>query len=213
MTAPYLGGYRITKTEWTGSNAVRVDFVSTEFPTLLWQAYVSKTLVNVTDTAAQRSIIVDVPSGDRPAPLTLVAVTVANKLTDYSSRLPVLPWSLYCVTWQNPTTPPADIHHFDVVAGTTAGGAFDSTNILGRVLYDAAATSYQFTLPQFSTNGDWSIAVIPRDDAETLGNAGTEASDTISVFMYPKDVLFDSQGRRFSVAVAAGEMTASFLCP
>lgn len=212
MTA-YLGGTEIRTVEWVGRNAVEVAFRMTEFSDRLVQLYAGRRLVGATDSTSARIVRGDVPAGPRATPLSLVVVERANRLVDYGQLLGWKPWNVWCVTWTPPAAPSADLSHFDIAMSPTAGASYDLTNVVGRVDYDSAAASYSFQLPPFESSGDFEVAIVPRDDAIPLGNDGTVVMTTIPAVVYPLDLPLDSDGRRFTVSVAAGELTASFTCP
>lgn len=212
MSGPHLGGSMITKTEWLGPNALQVTFRAEGYSTHHFQCYVGKRLAAFTSSPSARSLVVDVPYSKRATPLTMMAVEPAQRGTDYSSHLEWKPWNFYCINWNAPDPLPADIDRYEVVMSTVAGGAYDTSNVIGVVPHETGRTAYSFSLPAIESTGDWQVAVIPRDNTKPSGNAGTAQSSTIAAVVYPLDLALDSEGRRFTVTVSGGTATALFTC-
>jgi hypothetical protein len=209
MPAPYLGGFRILSVNWIGLTAIELAFQATEYSDKLFQLYAGRRLIGVTEAVTDRIVRGAVPPGPRATPLSLIVVDKADRLVDYGDLLGWKPYNLYCVRWQAPAVI-GDLSHFDVVMSNNAGEAYDATNIVGRVEYNSQISTYTFELPSIATSGNWQVAVIPRDDAEPSGNAGTIDTVTIAAVVYPLDLALDENGQRFTVAATAGELTASF---
>lgn len=208
MTAPYLGGFRVLSIAWIGINAVQLAFQAAEYSDKLFQLYAGRRLIGCTERVTDRTVSGAVPAGSA-APLSLIVIDPVDRLTDYGHLLGWIPNNLYCVSWQAPATI-GDLDHFDIVMSTAAGEAYDSDNVIARVDFDAAITTYELQLPPIVATGDWEVAVIPRDNALPLGNAGTADLVTISAVVYPADLNLNTAGHRFAVDVEAGELTASF---
>ena len=208
---PYLGGFNITSIEWAGRNSVAVTIEHAYTSDVRFQLYQNKQLIGVTQSADEVRIFGAIPPGASAAPLGVIVVTPDEAETDYSSLLDLRPWNEYRVSWAAPVSPPADLHHFDIVSGMAAGDPFDSSNVIARVPYQPGKASYSYVLPTFPERGDWNIAVIARDDAQPLGNADATPDElTIAAIVYPVD--FDAIDtaageRRFTTNVADGELT------
>jgi len=209
----YLGGTQITQLEWSGPNSIQVTFRADEWTDKRFQLYVGKQLAAVTLTADQRTLTADIPFTTRAIPLSIIVVDPVDSNTDYSSLLEWKPWNIYCITFTAPDPLPADIDRYDIVMSTAAGESYDTSNVVKVVPHEAGRTIYHVELPDIVASGDWEVAVIPRDNALPNGNAGTPAVETISAVVYPADLQLDTNGRRFTVAVASGVLTAAFTCP
>lgn len=212
MPGPYTGGMTITATEYRGPNALAITFRADGHTTELVQCYVGKRLAATTRNTSDREIIVDIQATTRAIPLTLLAVDPAQAQIDYSSQLEWKPWNLYCITFTSPDPLPDDIDRYEIAMSTTAGAAYDSANIVGVVPHVAGRTQYTFRLPDIETDGDWEVAVIPRDNAKPSGNAGTADASTIAAIVYPLDLEPDADGKRFTITVSGGSATAAFTC-
>jgi len=208
---PYTGGFNITNIAWAGRNAVAVTIEHSYAIDVRFQLYQNKQLIGYTTTANEVRIVGGIPSGASAAPLGIIVVEPENAATDYSSLLDLRPWNEYRISWPAPVSPPADLHHFDIVSGAAAGDPFDSANVIARVPYHPDRISYSYTLPTFPERGDWNVAVIARDDASPDGNADPTPTDTtITTIIYPVD--FDAVSgsvadRRFTADITAGELT------
>lgn len=208
---PYTGGFNITNIEWAGRNAVAVTFEHSYTTDVRFQLYQNKQRIGVTRLREETRIIGAIPPGASAAPLGIVVVEPANIANDYSSLLDLRPWNEYRVSWLAPVSPPADLHHFDIVSGAAAGDPFDSSNVIARVPYQPGQPSYSYVLPTFPQRGAWEIAVIARDDAQPSGNADATPDDiTITAIIYPIDferITGATGDRRFECEIADGELT------
>ena len=207
MGTPYLGGWKFTTLKWSGAATLRAEFEAIGWTDRLFQIYVGRSLQGCTRVSTDRVVEFSVPVSG--SPIALVVVEHDDRNTDFGHLLCWRPWNTYCVTWEAPAVI-TDLKHFDVVVSSVVDQPYDVDNVVGRVPYDAAKTSYQFNVPAFGESGDWQVAVIPRDDASPLGNAGTAQSLTLPVVVYPKDLALDPNGDRFTVAVATGNLAADF---
>jgi hypothetical protein len=205
----YLGGFDITDIFWAGRNAVGVVFDhGGNYTAQLFQLYAGRRLIGVTDDVSQTLVIGQVPAGSA-CPLGIVAVDIVERLSDFGSNLDLRPWNVYRLGWEAPADPSPDLHHFDIVAGRNPGDDYDATNIVARVPA-TGAPSYSYVLPPFPARGDWSLAVIARDDAQPDGNAGSISQVTIPTIIYPWDFVPQSDGRRFLPTIADGELSIAF---
>lgn len=212
MPTPYLGGYEFTAVEWIGSNAVELTFRADDWSGKLFQCYRNRTLAAVTAVTTERTLTVSLEGIATAAPLWLVVVDPADRLTDYGHLAGWKAWNQYCLAWQAPATI-GDLDHFDVCLSTAVGEAYDASNVVGRVDYDANISTYHFSLPGFEESGDWEAAVIPRDDAIPSGNAGTESTVTIPAVVLPLDVALQTDGSRGTASVSSGTLTIDFAYP
>lgn len=211
MTAPYLGMLRITGLTWVGRNVVQVAFQS-EWPALLVQCYVGRSLVDVTADPSDRTLLAEIPGGVRACPITLLAVDPGEALTDYGRLIGPQPWNYWRLSWQ--VDPAAvDLHHFDICGAPAPGEAVDLTRVLGRVPFEPGRGAYRFDLPEIAADGAWDYAVVPRDHTYPAGNDGFVSDTTIVATVYPLDVIPDVAGRRFVAGVADGILTVTAEVP
>lgn len=203
---PFLGGFRITKAGLAGANAVYVEFVS-DSTTDLFQLYAGRTLIGCTARPTERRVVGQLFPSDAPYPLSIVRVSQAERLTDFGSILPPYPWNRFKLGW-SVAAPSSDIHHFDVLAAPDAGEPVAVTP-LAAVPYRGVG-DYEFIVPPIARSGTWAYEIVPRDDAKPLGNAGTSLEVEVEALVPPPDVTPDSDGNRFDLTVAAGNLVASF---
>lgn len=207
---PYLGGFDITDVYWAGRNAVGVVFDhGGNYTDKRFQLYAGRRLIGVTTDPIETFVRGQVPAGSA-CPLGIVVVEADEAGRDFGSILDLRPWNVYRLQWQPPDDPSADLHHFDIVAGRSPGDEYDETNVIARVPFHDARPVYEYVLPPFPERGDWSIAVIGRDDAQPLGNAGSITDLTIPTIIYPWDFVLRSDGRRFVPTVTGGELSIAF---
>lgn len=203
----FLGGMTITGIGWAGPQSVWLDFVSTHATGFRWQLYANRKLIGTTDTPGQRRIIGQLPPSDIPYPLTLVRVDEANVLTDYGAQIPAQPWNRYRLRW-SASGMDADLHHFDIVAGTAAGELVDEENVVARVPY-VGAVEHSYELSEITESGTWQFGIVPRDNALPLGNAGTTSTVDVEAVVMPPDVAMDADGNRFTLTAVGGVLTAT----
>ena len=208
MTAPYLGGMRITSLHWDGTQSMVVAFSSSYGSTYHYQVYVGRELAGVTDSPDDRFVIASAIPGEWPEHITLLAVTAADRLTEYGSYLPDRPYNRVRLTW-TASGYAADTRCFEITAGTTPGGAVDPTNVLENVLFDTNR-DYIFVTPMLEGSGDWNFGIAARDGTVPDGNLGTEATVTATILAYPPDVSHGETEPRFTATVATGTLTVSF---
>ncbi len=207
---PYTGGFNISSIQWAGRNAVAVQLEHSYAEDVRFQLYQNKQRIGVTQFNGDTMIFGAIPPGASAAPLGVIVVDPANVATDYSSLLDLRPYNEYRVSWLAPESPPADLHHFDLVSGAAAGDPFDSANVIARVPYQPGQASYSYVLPTFPERGDWNVAVIPRDDASPHGNAGDAIDVTLAAIIYPVDfdlITGPAGSRRFTYDIADGVLT------
>lgn len=214
---PYLGGYEIRSVEWAGRNAVRVAFRADGWDAgsvdRYYQLYAGRRLIAVTDQADERTLVGAVPFGVRATPLWICVVTLSERLTEFGYLAGWLPINAARVRFQAPDPVPADLHHFDVCLSPAAGEEADLANVVGRLRYDSAREEYTFDLPPFATGGEWSVAIVGRDDAKPEGNAGEPLTGSIAAVVYPLDVVLQQDGSRLTGSVANGVLSVGFQWP
>lgn len=203
----FLGGMTLIGAGWLGPRAVYVDFVSTNTADV-YQLYAGKTRIGTTLRPSERRIVGQLFQDEAPATLTLVRVDKANRLTDYGDQIPYVPWHQYELQW-TAAAMAADTDHFEITASSAAGEAVDSANILAKLPYIGDG-AYQFVLPPIAETGSWIYRITPRDNAQPDGNAGTASNVTVNAVVPPPDFEQDSDGNRFTLAVAAGELVVGF---
>lgn len=209
---PVLGGFKITNVGWAGRSSVFVDLDAGDYTDKLFQLYVNRKLVGVTNVPSQRRVIGQVWDAHlSAAPLSVMAVDPIDRMTDFGDVLEEKPWNRYRLTWTVPEGYAVDCHHFDVLKASAPNT--DPTEVIAKVQY-SGPRDYSLDLPAIPTNhpprADWRYAVVPRDDATTEGNAGTSTIQTVPALIYPADLLLQADGNRFGLSLDAGVLTASF---
>lgn len=202
-----LGGFTLTRAGWAGPLAVYLDFVA-EASGFFYQLYANRSLIGSTDSPGERRIVGLVPPSEIPAPLTVIRVAPSQLLTDFGPELPPVPWNRFRLRWSAGGFPP-DSDHFDIDVAPAPSSPFDPELVVARVPFIGNG-EYQFELPPIAGSGLWQYAVVPRDNAKPLGNAGTAAVVNILALVPPPDVAQDDDGHRFTVSAAGGVLTAAF---
>lgn len=203
----FLGGFKLLSTHWAGPNAVEVRFDSS-LTGWFYQLYAGRTRIASTVLSTERRLIGQLFPDDTPTPLTIVRVSLADRITNFGPQLPKWPWNRFKLAW-TVAGYPADCRYWDILASAAAGQAVDPNNLVGRVLF-AGDGSYEFYAPPVAANGQWTYRVLPRDSTFRDGNAGDEDDTTVSALIMPKDVTEDDSGNRFSLAVTGGQLVAAF---
>ena len=216
---PYLGGFDIVEIGWAGRSCVyvqldhggRYDAGGAHPAGWRFQLYANRRLIGVTQDAVETRINGPVPMGGSACPLGVIVVDPDEAQLDFGHLLDLRPFNVYDIRWSDVANPDLDTHHFDIVAGRNPGEEYDVTNVLARVPFTGRPT-YEYILPPFPARGDWSIAVIPRDDAQPLGNAGEPNEITIPTIIYPPDFepipVVGVGTKRLTAAVSNGVLTA-----
>ena len=203
-------GTVITSAVWLGPHALEVVFSSG------WsgrhQIYVGRHLAGVSQAAADRSFVVQIPPGDTPPPIQVIAVEDSETATDYGSSLPDRPYNLHRVNWSAAGIE-ADTDRFRITGAT----AIDTnpTEFLGAVQYTVGVNLYDFETPALAASGSWRFGITPYDSAcgdyaDDKGNAGTQALATITAEVYPPDVALQSDRSRFATSATGGTLTVDF---
>ncbi len=216
---PYLGGFDIVEIGWAGRASVFVQldhggtYAAGGAHPAGWrlQLYANRRLIGVTQDAIETRIIGQVPMGGAACPLGVIVVEPAEAQIDFGHLLDLRPFNVYRVSWPcDVALGESDIHHFDIVAGRNPGDEYDATNVLARVPF-TGRPNYEYILPPFSARGDWSLAVIPRDDAQPLGNAGDATEITIPAIVCPPDFVpipvIGVSTKRFTAVVTEGVLS------
>src|SRR3990167_2070335 len=211
MTAPYLGGFTITRIRYITQTELVITFTTTYGSSYVYQVYRGRQLCGVSNANTDRSVIALVPPADYPEPITLLAVERHERDTDYGSLLPKRPYnkSKFTVTtsgW------PADSDRIEIAAGTTPGGAVDLSNIIEQMLFDTDRSYTLITRPLDGT-GTWNFEVAGRDTTMIDGNRGTAAAVALDILSHPRDVTFQADGNRMSYSVAAQSLTVNYTLP
>jgi hypothetical protein len=206
-TMPYTAGFKFKSVDWIGPNVIRVDVDRGAYGDYRWQLYAGRTLIGVSPTSRSR-IDGAINFGGAAAPLSVIAVDPIDALNDYGHLLHRKPWNAYRVTW--PAVADADCKNYQIVAGRDPGDDYDLTNVIANVPHVAGLASYSFELPPFPDRGDWSIAVIAKDNALADGNSGTPREVIVPALVYPPDFVLTESGSRFETTLDAGVLTVSF---
>lgn len=206
----YTGGFDITKIERIGRNAVAVSFEHSYSIDVRFQLYQNRTKIGCTTSPEETRIVGAIPAGVSAAPLGIIVVTPEEAATDFADRLDLRPWNEYQLSMSPPVDPPADLHHFDLVASRYAGQSIDDTNIVSRNPFNAERPAYSEILPTFPNSGTWSVALIPRDNSQPSGNAGDPITGSVVALIYPLDFIPISSAagvRRFSYEITDGVLS------
>jgi hypothetical protein len=211
----YLG-HNVTGVEWEGPHALRVDFESPH-ATQYHQLYAGRTLIGV---AAPGATVVrgQMTYETTSAPLTVLAVDPGEQSTDHGSKLPERPWNRFQLSW-SAASYPADSERFEVYGAAEPATAPDAADRLGSVPFTGDG-AYTFDAPGVPLGGsnEWRYGVTPYDDTKgddplSEGNAGTEAVISVQAHCVPRDVGYDSDGKRFTVTETGGTATVTFTYP
>lgn len=210
MAPPFLGGFQITRTSWIGHHALAVTFTSTYGVSYQYQLYAGRSLVGVTLRPDDRRVVGQVRPSVWPQHLTLLAVTPANRLTDYGTQLPRRPFNKVRLSFDVASW--TDGRWIDVTAGTVPGGAVDATNRIIREAYRVDG-SYQLVTAPLAGSGQWNFEVAGRDNKDPDGNLGTALALNQTIDAHPPDVVANSSGQRLTVSHALGTVTAAYDLP
>ena len=207
----YVGGFDITEIGWAGASSVYVVINhGGAYTGHLFQLYAGRTLIGVTADVWETRIVGPLPIGGPASPLSVLAVDPVDRLTNVGPYLCRKPYNDFKLSWPDPGDPDSDTHHFDIVAGRNPGETYDLTNVVMRVPYTAGRAIYDITIPPFADSGDWHLAVVPRDNAQPLGNAGDETPLTIPALVYPPALQPQPNGRSFIPTLAAGSLSIDY---
>ena len=217
MAAPYLGGHAMLSAAWSGPSSLRVRFSTTYGTTYLYQLYAGRTLVGVTESESERTVVGEFSPSVWPQWLQLLAVTRANQLTDYGSTLPPRPYNRCALAWTVAADANTDNKFIDIVSGTAPGGAVVQTNLLKRLEY-AGPGNYAWTTLPVAGSGTWNFEVSQRDNklgsTKWPGNEGTAlAIQATNVLSTPPDFARNTSGQRFTVSVSGGVATVGVTYP
>jgi len=201
-----LGGFAITSLAWLAGQSLLVRFTST-YTDRFHQLYAGRTLVGVSGSVAARNVTGVLAPSHYPEPLQLVAVTAADRLTDFGSTLPPRPYNRVKLGWT--TAGWTDAVSIELAAGDAPGGSVDLANILAREPFDENR-DYEFLTDPLPGSGTWHFAIAGRDGTEPLGNRGTELDISAVIDAHPPDVALHGDGTRLTAAVAAGVLTVGF---
>jgi hypothetical protein len=203
----FTGGFRISAIGWLTPHAIYCDLITDYADTWIYQIYENQKLIGATREPTQRRVMGQLTGGKSPSPITVIRVAQEDFQTDFGPQLPRLPWNRFQLVWN--TAGSTGIDHFDIVAGTTPGGAIDPTNIIAREQFRLEG-NYSFDLDPIDLSGTWNYGVIPRDAAMPAGNAGTTIAASVVVAVPPQDVALQADGTRFSMSAATGTVSVGF---
>lgn len=209
--APFAGGHRIIGVEWIGQRAIRARFATTYGSTYHYQLYAGRTLIGTTETKTARQIVGQLVPSDSPQPLQLLAVTTAQRLTDFGSLLPLRAYNRVKITYTLAGVP-ADFDVVEITAGTAPAGAVDTDNVLIRQRYDEARV-YTFITDPFSASGVWNFEIAGRDTRPSGGNRGTADTLSATLIVHPPDVTLDANEKRFNLSIASQQATVTYTLP
>ena len=210
-SGPFMGGHKILRAYWISDSALHVEFSSSYGSTYHYQLYAGRCLIGATSSPAQRLIVGHLQPADWPPHITLLAVDLDQRLTDYGNTLPPRPYNRVVLNF-TASSWPADSKYIDVTGGTTPGGAVDDSNLIERLLYDTDR-QYTVTTKPLPGTGTWNFEVFGRDSRLAAGNAGDVLELSQAVLAHPPDVALNSDGSRLSVSVESQTATITFSYP
>lgn len=204
----YMGGLAIESLAWASTRALACRFRSNH--TSRWHhLYGGRSLIG-SCAPGQRLVIGQLVPARYPEHLTLLAVDLQDRTTDFGDDLPLRPYNRVRLRFTADGFP-TDTEFLDITAGTVPGGAVDDGNRIGRLLF-AGDRQYEFLTPPLEGTGEWNFEITARDNRPSSGNAGTAAAASQSVLAHPPDVPLSSRNR-LSVAVAGGFATITATVP
>lgn len=193
-----LGGATFLSANAVGRNRVSVTF-STGYTDRLWQLYVGRRWIGVTDRVTDWRVSGVVIPTPWPEPLSLVGVDPVHRLTDFGSKLHDRPYNRRRIEFSVSST--VDFDRVEVTRSSDAGEDVDETNIVAALQIVPTSTRYRLDLPQLTRRGEWEHHLWSVDARPTAGNRTHFASTTIPAAVYPRDFLGSS---RFEVASVSG---------
>ena len=203
----YLGGLEVTSLTWASARSLVCRFTSIH--THRWHhLYAGRTLIG-SCAPGQRLLSAQLLPARYPEHLTLAAVDIADRTTDFGDELPLRPYNRVRLRFTAASFPD-DTEFLDITAGTEPGGAVDDDNRIGRLLF-AGDQQYEFITDPLQ-GGEWNFEITPRDNRPSSGNAGTPATASQSVLAHPPDVEQVARNR-LSVEVDAGVATITVIVP
>ncbi len=203
-----MGGLKITDMQWTGPHTLQVKFAS-KLLNRFFQLYAGRRLVGVTESTTARRILGQLMPTRISAPMTVLAVTPSDRLTNFGPQLPRRPWNRYVLDWTADDYP-ADSRFFDLTSSPAADEEVSDSNLLARIEY-VGDIAYSFDLPELTAGGLWKYRLTPRDNALPLGNAGTPQTVEVAALVYPADLVRNAAGERFTCEIEAGAVHLSFV--
>jgi len=209
--APFTHGFEITGVDALSDSSIRVRFTSVYDDAYLYQLYVGRTLVGVTDGPLDRSVIGQYFPGTYPETIQLLAVDPSDRTTDYGEDLPDRPYNRVKITYSTASMT-ADTELVEVSSGTEPEGAVDEDNIIATDFYPGSGTFSLVTDP-LGPGGTWNFEVAGRDGTEPEGNRGTALELSATIKAHPPDLEPDVNGDRFTVEAVAGTLTLSYALP
>eukprot|EP00913_Durusdinium_trenchii_P028459 g26687.t1 len=166
----------------------------------------NRPLIWYSDGPIANPLSTDLTPSTWPQPLQMLAVSAANRTTDYGDTLPLRPYNVVRFKF-TASSWPSDSKLIELRAGTTPGGAVVDSNVVGKVLYDTDR-DYTIDTPPLAGSGTWNFEVVGIDDRPAAGNEGTALAGSKTILAHPPDVQLSS-GSRLSVSAAIGSVTWS----
>lgn len=202
-----LGGCQIIGLYWIATHTLNV-VVESSYANKLHQVYYGRQLVGVSNTVDQRLIAANVMPDISPDHLSVAAVDVADRLTDFGDTLPDRPYNRLRVA-VNTSGWPADSRSIHVVAGAAPDAPADPDREVAAEVFDTDRT-YQLITSHFRQSGTYYLQAFGRDDKRPAGNIGTPADFSAEILAYPPDVVTQTDGSRMSVSIEDGIATISY---
>ncbi len=206
--APFTHGMEITSAELLSNSSLIVRFTSAYDDAYLYQLYVGRTLVGVSNGVLDRNVIGIFFPSEYPETIQLLAVDPSDRTTDFGDDLPDRPYNRVKITY-NTASMTIDTEWIEVSSGTEPEGAVNVANVIASDFYRGTGTFGIITDP-LGPGGEWNFEIAGRDGTAPDGNRGTALELSATIKAHPPDVIADENGDRFSVAANAGTLTIGF---
>lgn len=210
-TPPFTHGTEITGVYAIGASTIQVTFESVYEDLYLYQLYVGRTLVGVTDGPLDRQVIGAWWPSLYPEMIQILAIDPSDRNTDFGDDLPDRPYNRVKITYTT-TGMPADTELIEIAAGTEPGGAVDETNLVASEFFPGSGTFTSITDP-LGPGGEWNFEVAGRDGTAPDGNRGTPLELAVTIKAIPPDLVADENGDRFTVTADTGVLTLDYALP
>lgn len=208
---PFTLGTQITAVVSLSDSSILVAFESAYEDLYLYQLYVGRTLVGVTDGPLDRQVAGQWWPALYPEEIQILAIDPSDRNTDYGSDLPDRPYNRVKITYSTAGMA-ADTETIEISSGTEPGGAVDEENLIARDFYRGSGTFSQVTEP-LGPGGEWNFEVAGRDGTIPDGNRGTALELSATITAHPPDLVADPDGERFIVTADTGTLTLSYTLP
>lgn len=206
----YLGGMSITSIRWLAfGQSILVAFSST-YTDRSYQLFAGRTLIGIAPPGATK-IIGQLSPSHYPQVIQLLAISASEALTDFGPTLPPRPYNKASFSIDTSGLE-ADAATIEITAGTEPEGAVSATNVLATLPHEGQ-DAHEFVSEPLGPSGEWNFEAIPYDSRPTGGNEGDALEIAVEILSHPPDVVIDSNGDRFTVALSSGSLTVTATLP